>query len=153
VTVVVVGLGHPDRGDDAVGSLVARRVAERAAGLSPAITIVEQADPAGLLDLWEGADLAVLVDAVRSDRPAGEVLVLDVTTAPLPVGDWSAGGSHALSLAAAIELARVLGRLPGRLVLVGVEVRDAGLGVGVASVVTDAVEAATDAVLALLGGG
>jgi hydrogenase maturation protease len=153
VTIVVAGLGHPDRGDDAVGSLVARRVAERAAGLTPAITVVEQADPADLLDLWAGAELAVLVDAVRSDRPAGQVLMLDVTTAPLPVGAWSAGGSHALGLAAAIELARVLDRLPGRLVLVGVEVRDSGLGADVTTAVADAVEDAADAVLGLLGGG
>jgi hydrogenase maturation protease len=153
MNVLVAGVGHLDRGDDAVGSLVARRVAERAAGLSPAITVVEQADPADLLDLWEGTDLAVVIDAVHSGRPAGDVLVLDVTTAPLRVGAWSAGGSHALGLAAAVELGRVLGRLPRRLVLVGVEVRGSTAGADVTPAVADAVDAATDAVLELLGGG
>ncbi|MGA8248276.1 MAG: hypothetical protein WB797_15335, partial [Nocardioides sp.] len=63
VTGLVVGLGQPDRGDDAVGPEVARAVATR--GL-PGVRVLEREDPADLLDTWRGHDLVVLVDAVRS---------------------------------------------------------------------------------------
>jgi hydrogenase maturation protease len=148
-TTLVVGLGSPDRGDDAVGPLVARRVAARGV---PA-RVVEREDPTALLDLWSDVDLAVVVDAVRGDGPAGELVVLESgrDSAPLPEAAWvrtGRGGTHAFGLAAAVELARALRRLPPRVVLVGVT---AG-GFGYGEPLTDAVAAAVPrAVAAVVG--
>ena len=145
---LVIGLGSPDGGDDAVGLWVARRVASLA---PPDVAVVEHEDPTGLIDLWSGSNLAVVVDAVRSGAPPGTVLVLEAgqDAAPLAETAWAAagrGGTHAFGLAAAVELARALHRLPRRLVLVGVEVEtvehstalsapvSAALGAGVAAV-------------------
>ncbi|HEY5553668.1 MAG TPA: hydrogenase maturation protease, partial [Cellulomonas sp.] len=71
---VVIGLGSPDRGDDAVGPEVARRVADLHL---PGVTVVEHEDPTGLIDLWDTADLAVVVDAVRSGSAPGSLLVVE----------------------------------------------------------------------------
>jgi hydrogenase maturation protease len=65
----------------------------------------------------------------------------------LPAGNWSAGGTHALGLAAAVELARSLDLLPRRLVVVGVEAGRFSQGAPMSDAVLDAVPAAVDAVL------
>ena len=116
---LVVGLGSPDRGDDAVGPTVARRVATlRLTG----IQVVEREDPTSLIELWDGRDLAVVVDAVCSNGVPGTLMIMEsgVGGAPLTDDAWTRtgrGGTHAFGLAAAVELSRALHRLPRRLVL------------------------------------
>jgi hydrogenase maturation protease len=140
--VLVVGLGRPDRGDDAIGPAVA----ERAAGLlPPGVTVLERAEPAGLIDTWAGAGLVVITDAVRSGRRPGTVHVLHACHGPLPVGT-GAGTTHGFGLADAIELGRTLGRLPSRLVVVGVEAQQFGLGEPMSPPVAAAVGLAAQAV-------
>ena len=65
----VIGIGNPLRGDDAIGLLVARRVRELA---DPEVEVMElEGEPARLIDAWQGAGLAVVVDAVKTGAPAG----------------------------------------------------------------------------------
>ncbi|MGB8649776.1 MAG: peptidase M52, partial [Mycobacteriales bacterium] len=66
---------------------------------------------------------------------------------------WAAtgrAGTHALGLAAAVELARVLDRLPRRLVVVGVEAADFAHGAPLSAPVAAAVDHAAAAVTALV---
>jgi hydrogenase maturation protease len=119
---LVIGLGSPDRGDDAVGAAVARAVAV----LRPGLAVVEHEDPTALLDLWTGHSPVVVVDAVRSGAVAGSLHWLETgaTAPPMGVGAWASSGhgsTHAFGLAEMVELGRALGRLPDRLVVVGVE--------------------------------
>ena len=119
---LVIGLGSPDRGDDAVGPAVARVVAAR----MPAVTVVDHEDPTALLDLWTNHGPVVVVDAVRSGAQAGTVHWLETGQSGPPVSTWAwthsgHGGTHAVGLAEMVELGRALGRLPARLVVVGVE--------------------------------
>ncbi len=153
MTALVIGLGNVDRGDDGVGIEVARRIVS----LAPRdVEVVETNDPASLIDLWSGVDVAVVVDATVSHREPGSVACFDVGEVAMPGGGWSSGGTHALGLGAAIELSRALGRLPARLVVVGVEAGstelDAGLSTEVALVVDDAAHVALDALAALSDG-
>ena len=143
MSALVVGLGNRDRGDDAVGPVVASRCA--AAG----VRVVELQDPVRLLEEWDGAELVVVVDAVRSGRPGGELQVLELDR--LPAADLTAaGGTHALGLAAVVELARVLDRLPPRLVVVVVEAVGFGFGEPLSAPVAAAVEPAAAVVRATL---
>ena len=119
---LVIGLGSPDRGDDAVGPAVARAVAAR----MPAVAVVDHEDPTALLDLWTGHGPVVVVDAVRSGAQAGTVHWLETGRSGPPVSTraWThtgRGGTHAVGLAEMVELGRALGRLPAHLVIVGVE--------------------------------
>jgi hydrogenase maturation protease len=149
---LVIGLGSPDRGDDAVGPEVARRVA----GLSlPGVTVVEHEDPTGLIDLWGSADLVVVVDAVRSGAMPGSLLVVEAGADAGPVADqaWARtgwGGTHAFGLAAAVELGRALHHLPPRLVLVGVEATQFEHGAPLGAPVAAALESVVAAVVALV---
>ena len=113
----VIGVGNPDRGDDAIGPLVAARLSARAA---PDLEIViATADPSRLIDRWLGADTVVIVDAVVDDVDPGTVAVYDASDTPLPT-DAGAVSSHGFGVQGAIELARSLGRMPEHLYVVGV---------------------------------
>ena len=148
---LVIGLGSLDRGDDAVGPEVARAVA---AGRPAGVRVLEQEDPTAMLDLWPGHDLVVIVDAVRSGDPVGTVHLLETGAAgpPLTERAWSAtgrGGTHAFGLAAAVELARALHRLPPRLIVVGVETAGFEYGAALEPRVAAAVPVAAARVLSV----
>ena len=119
---LVLCCGHPDRGDDAAGPLVARRLREK--GMD---ACEQNGDALSLIDAWQGAGEVVLVDAVVTGKRPGTVSVWDALTAPV-AGRPRVGSSHALGLAEAIALSRTLGALPRRLTLFGIEARRFELG-------------------------
>ncbi len=143
---LVIGLGNPDRGDDAVGVQVARLVAAERLD----VRAIELDDPSEALDAWAPEDTVVVADAVSSGGNPGDIHVLDAVAQRLPTGGWAAGGTHALGLAAVVELGRALGRLPRRLVVVGVEAGRFDHGAPLSDAVAAAVPAAASAVLAAL---
>ncbi len=115
---IVIGVGNAWRGDDGCGLAVARRVGGAA---PPGVRVVEhEGDGVRLLDLWVGEEHAVVVDAAASGGPPGAVHRFDAVAAPLPVASLRSS-SHAFGVADAIELARALDRLPGRLDVYGIE--------------------------------
>lgn len=117
---LVVGVGSPDAGDDAVGFLVADAVARL--GL-PGVEVLTHEDPTDLPLLWRGRARVVVVDAVRSGATPGTVVAVALDAAAgggrLPSGRGA--GTHDFGLASAIGLSRALGTLPGHLTVVGVE--------------------------------
>ena len=135
---LVIGFGNPCRRDDAAGPLVARRLGEM--GI-PDVEVREMhGDASRLPSVWEGYDPVYLVDAVVSGGAAGALLRLDAVEEPLPPGRRSPS-SHAFGVAEAVELARALGRLPGTLVVYGIEGADFGAGERPSPPVVAAVEA------------
>jgi hydrogenase maturation protease len=68
---LVIGLGNASRRDDGAGLLVAQAV--RARGVAGVDVRLNAADTAALLEAWEGARLAVVVDAVSSGAAPGTV--------------------------------------------------------------------------------
>lgn len=118
MTTLVVALGHPDRGDDAAGWLVADL-------LQPATDVVVRripGDPSRLLEdpLWSTADHVVVVDAVRTGAPPGTVHRWSVAALLRP-GAATSGDTHGLGLVGTLALADALGRLPADLTIVGIE--------------------------------
>jgi len=145
---VVIGVGNTWAGDDAAGVLVARIVRARAGARDGVAVIEHEGEPTGLLDAWAGARLAVVVDATFGGGPAGTVRVLDATHDALPA-TFHGTSTHAFPLAGAIELARTLGRLPARLLVVGIEGRSFEAGARPGAAVEAALEPAADRVLEL----
>ncbi|WP_438295489.1 hydrogenase maturation protease [Streptomyces sp. HUAS TT7] len=138
--IAVIGVGNDLRRDDAVGWTVIDRLRQRAVGrpLPPGTVLATcDGDPVRLIGLWEGADLAIVVDAAHA-HPAHPGLVhrLDLDAGLL---QHPATSSHGLGLGEAVELARVLGRLPGRLVIYAVEGADSSLGTGLSEAVKSVV--------------
>jgi len=102
----VIGMGAEDRGDDAAGLLVARLLRLTA---PPGVEVHESAGDAGrLLELIEGADRVVVVDAARGAGVPGTVKCLRSDA-----GFKSpACSTHGLGLAEALGIASELGLLP-----------------------------------------
>lgn len=146
MTALVLGVGNPDRGDDGIGPAVARLCRQQ----RPELRVVSPVEPSRLIEHWSGADSVVVVDAVRTGRPAGSVLVHDATDEPLPV--CGSVGTHGVDLATVVELARTLGVLPARLVLVLVEAASTGIGESLSPAARAAVLPAAEAVRRAVAG-
>ena len=118
VSRLIIGCGNADRGDDAAGLLVARRL--RAMG----VKAQEQSGEAlALIESWRETDErpgVILVDAVVTGAAPGAVTVWDARKAPV-VGDYFRCSTHAFGVAGAIELARILDLLPPSLLIYGIE--------------------------------
>jgi hydrogenase maturation protease len=134
----VVCLGNRFRGDDAAGLLVGDRL--RRAG----VPVTECADePTRLIDGWDGVGTLVLVDAARSGADPGTVRRIELGRAGIP-RELGLTSSHAFGIGETLELARELGRLPGRVVVYAVEAGTLAAG----APLTPAVAAALDGVAA-----
>lgn len=139
---LIICVGNPARTDDGVGPAVARHLEET----HPDLDIIRSGgEPIELIDLWADADRAIVVDAVMTGSEPGTLHLLDVTVHSLPVA--SRTSSHGVGLAEAVELGRSLGRLPGRLTVVGVEVADMSPGTSLTPQVAEAVPGAASWVL------
>jgi hydrogenase maturation protease len=112
---LILGCGNADRSDDAAGLLVIRRLRQLG------IDAHEHAGGAlGLIEAWSGARDVILIDTVVSRAEPGKVVVWNAATDPLPVGEFRCS-THDVGVAEAVELARVLGRLPDKLTIYGIE--------------------------------
>jgi hydrogenase maturation protease len=129
---VVIGVGNPTRGDDAAGIEVAKRVRSTTA-------YQQSTGSYQMIDLWDGADEVIVVDAARSGAPPGTIHRIDPTSQSLPEG-MLATSTHSVGVASTIELARALGRLPDRVTVYGIEVSDLNRGVGLSPPVETAVD-------------
>ena len=136
----VIGIGHPDRGDDAAGLLVARALAGR---LPCSVEVYEcGGDLLNLIEVWRGADRVVVVDAMMSGLPPGTVHVLQPDSAAAAAGVPLS--NHGFGLNEAIALGRSLGALPPRLVIVAIEGAGFEAGGGLSPEVQAAVDEATE---------
>jgi hydrogenase maturation protease len=131
---LVIGCGNLDRGDDAAGVLVARRL--RTLGIEAA---EQSGESFSLMDSWQDCETIIVVDAVCSDRAPGEVTVWDATARPLPKAALQCS-THAFGLYEAVELARTLDRLPDQLLIYGIEGRQFAPGERPSAEVEKAVE-------------
>jgi hydrogenase maturation protease len=112
---LIIGCGNTDRSDDGAGILVARRL--RALGLN---AVEHSGDGLALIELWHGFDDVVVVDAMMSGASPGSVATWDPVSEGVCAANWRSS-SHSFGPAEAIELARVIGRLPERIRIYGIE--------------------------------
>ncbi|CAN5496979.1 hypothetical protein BH20ACT2_BH20ACT2_00860 [soil metagenome] len=144
--ILVVGVGNVLRGDDGFGVEVARRL--MAEPLPDGVVVVETgiAGISLVHELQRGWDALVVVDAVDRGRPPGTVLiiepeVLDVGALSLSERHDQLADMHLATPDRALMLARALGVLPPRVVLVGCQLTDPhAVGEGLTPAVTAAVE-------------
>lgn len=131
---LIIGCGNEMRGDDAAGLLVARHL--RSLGLN---ACEHTGDGLNLIQLWEPTSEVVLVDAIFGQGNPGQVRVWDAIAAPLDT-DLFRFSSHSLGVAEAIEMSRLLGRLPKQLLIYGIEGRQFEIGTTPSAAVLQTVE-------------
>jgi hydrogenase maturation protease len=148
--ILVIGIGNPDRGDDAAGLAVAQRI--RALTKPGEVTVRELVgDQLALLDAWTGATEVYLVDAVCSGGTPGTVYQFGAADALTE--RFTHRGTHTFSLTDVVELAHALDRLPRHLAGYGIEGAAFEVGAPMSSRVRDAVDAVTGMLLADLKAG
>jgi len=127
---VVVGIGNPFMGDDGVGIEVARAL--RRLELGPGVLVLErQTMDISALGFAEGASKLVIVDAIKSGKPAGTVVKFTAGGAKSPL--LRVPLAHELDLQDVLGLAKNGGmRLPPT-VVVGVEPADCTAGNGLSA--------------------
>lgn len=120
---LVIGVGHRDREDDAAGPLVVDELRR----LHPEVrTVVREGDLAVLPMCWGPDDDVVIVDAVRVTGTDAPDALVDV--APSRIETDAMLSSHGLGLPEALRLAELIGVRPRRLRVVGVPGRRFGHG-------------------------
>jgi hydrogenase maturation protease len=140
--VLVAGIGNIFMGDDAFGVEVARRLAERplAAGVDVGDFGIRGMDL--MYALGEGYDAAVFVDAVPRGEPPGTLSVIE----PRLDEDDATPDAHGMDPVKVLSLARQLGSVPERVLIVGCEpaVRMTGAEEELVGELSDPVRAAID---------
>lgn len=118
--VLVAGIGNIFMGDDAFGVEVARRLAERE--LPPGVDVgdfgIRGMDL--MYALGEGYDAAVFVDAVPRGEPPGTLSVIEPQLDE-PDADAATPDAHGMDPVKVLALARQLGSVPERILVVGCE--------------------------------
>jgi hydrogenase maturation protease len=147
---LVIGVGNAERGDDAVGLIVARRV--RAAAPSGVTVAEASGEGAALIETWKGAEAVILIDAVHSGSQPGTVHRLEAVAQPMPASFFHCS-THAFGVAEAIELARALGALPRSLVVYGIEGETFAAGAALSPAAEQAVRQVMERVLEELRAG
>jgi len=143
---VVIGIGNEYRHDDAAGIAVVQRLRALA---PPGVELADtDGEATALIELWSGADLAIVVDAVAGTAEPGHVYRLGLPQRAAASHGPSA--SHQASLGDAVALARALDRMPHRLVLFGIQVAHTGPGLGLSVAVGHAVGAVTAEITGIL---
>jgi hydrogenase maturation protease len=142
--VLIIGVGNDFRSDDTFGLLVARALGEKTV---PGVTVIEHhGEGASLMEAWQGFDLVMIVDAVRSGVAPGTAFRLDVSQGKVPA-NFLTYSSHEFGLAEAIEAARTLGRLPKEVILYGAEGGNFDFGIDLTEPVKPMVDATVDQIL------
>jgi len=145
---VVLGVGNPDRGDDAAGPIVARALRGR---LPDGVAVIEGSGEAtALIAHMDGAAAVFLIDACVSGAPPGTVHRVDASAAPVP--ERLRGlTTHGFGVAAAVELARAVGQLPPRCVIYAIEGAAFETGAALSPAVAAAAAEAARALCAEIG--
>jgi hydrogenase maturation protease len=131
---VVLGIGNSWRADDGAGPAVAERL--RWLEVYGVTVHALDGEPARIVEAWDGADEAVVIDAAFSPDEPGTIREVTVDRRG---SDGPTRRAHGLGLTSAYELGSALGRLPRRLVVFTIAAEDMSQGLGLSPSVADAV--------------
>jgi hydrogenase maturation protease len=136
--IVVIGIGQSLRGDDAVGLEAVRQWQEKypeTANRSDVQVDMSELPGLGLLDLLEGSEAAILVDAVKCYSAPGTIHTIHPEQLSAFTSD--AKSAHGWGVAETLQLDRMLN--PARQIIpiqmIGVEVDQMQMGFGLSKTV------------------
>jgi hydrogenase maturation protease len=144
VFILLIGIGNEYRSDDGVGLLVVRGIRNK-----PLLDVTikeESGEGAALIDAWQGFQNVIIVDAVSSGANPGNIYRIKAEREHMPAKFFHYS-THAFSLAEAVELARVTGRLPVNLLVYGIEGKTFSAGTRISPVVQRAAKKVMEQIL------
>ncbi|GAC1353668.1 MAG: hypothetical protein NVSMB4_15320 [Acidimicrobiales bacterium] len=157
--ILIAGVGNLLRRDDAFGVVVAQRLTQHVLPFGVEVVETGIGGMALVGELQAGWDALVLVDAVDRGRPPGTIMYIEPEIPDAHGLSWEESQSlvadmHLANPERVLILAKALGALPERVLLVGCQPTDAlsyqeGLSAPVAAAVEHALRAIIDHVEAL----
>jgi len=120
---LILGLGNPILGDDAVGLHIARAVADSRGGSEGLMIAEEESGGLALVEQLAGFDRVLLVDAIQTGAPPGTLHRLAVGSMPTQ----RTATAHGINLRMALEVGRRSGMsLPpdSAITILGIEAAD-----------------------------
>lgn len=118
----IIGMGNDYRSDDGAGLYVSRLIDAKGPANTKVISGVS--DGTQLIEAWQGVDAAFVVDTVSSGASPGHIYRYDALNETVPEDYFTDYSTHAFSVKKTVELAGILGRLPSKLIIYGIEGRD-----------------------------
>ncbi|HLO15302.1 MAG TPA: hydrogenase maturation protease [Anaerolineales bacterium] len=146
--VAVVGIGQSLRGDDAAGLMAIQLWQEKypeTAG-SPEVQVESDELPGlALLDMLEGVDVAILVDAVHSSAAPGTIHRLNENDLSAFASD--AKSAHGWGVAETLNMGRLLGKTGNAFIrLIGIEAKQMTLGMGLSKTIQETIPLVCEAI-------
>jgi hydrogenase maturation protease len=146
---IVVGLGNDFRNDDGAGLAALRMLRNRN---TPGVDAVELRDDlTELLDHLRDVTSAYVIDAVQSESAPGTIHRIDSTKKRLSPADLPRS-THGISLGNLLDLARLQGEMPKKLVIYGIQGERFGYGTAMTPAVQDALSRVVDKICAEIEG-
>jgi len=118
VQFTLIGVGSEERGDDGVGLLVLRTLRASLEGRVRLLEVGGRVDR--LLEALEECNGAIIIDAAKSGARPGTIHRFEYVDGSLPAGGFR-GSTHTMSVGDALELARILKKLPSHVLVYGIE--------------------------------
>lgn len=140
---MIIGVGNPDRGDDAAGRAVIARLRACLGDdfKADGIELIEHwGEATSLVETMAGSESVVIVDAAMSGAGPGTWQRFEAGQNALP-SNLAEMSSHGFGVTQAIELARVLGSLPKRCRVYAIEGNSFEAGTPLSADVAKAAEA------------
>jgi hydrogenase maturation protease len=156
--ILIAGMGNVLRADNGFGVEVVRRLAQHA-DFPDGVDVVEVGSGGITLvqKLFDGYDFLIIVDAARRGKPPGTVSVLEPHVPDIAGRSWEElggllGDLHETDPSRVLLLARALGTLPKKVLIVGCEPDTTDeLRTALSAPVAGAVAEASDRVVSLVG--
>jgi hydrogenase maturation protease len=123
MSIRILAVGSPMRGDDTAGLVLAERLSD--ARPEGCLLTTMPADALAMIEQFAG-DPVVIIDAFEAGPDDPPVLKLDLLTEELP--EEMSYSSHGLGVAQAVAMARSMGMLPPHLTLIGIAGYRFGMG-------------------------
>lgn len=144
---VVIGLGSPIMGDDAVGLVALERLRD-----GWALDGVELVDGGtwglSLLPVIEEADRLILLDAIAANAAPGSLI--ELSRERLPIYLSRKLSPHQVDMKDALAVAEWRGRLPSKIVAIGLQPERVELGTALSAPVEEQLDILVGAVIAQL---
>jgi len=138
----VIGIGNALAGDDAIGTLAIHAL--KAKQLNNVELLEAGLAGLGILDLMNGADTVIFIDAVQSGQQPGTIhrLVIPDDLGLMVQSSWDSGATstHAFGLGETLILSHTLGTLPSTTLVYGIELGQTNIGAEVSSTVKGAIK-------------
>jgi len=115
---LILGIGNKFRSDDGAGVAAAEKIEKF--GMDKFDVKIADGEGTEIMEAWKGYDNVIIIDAVQKNKCAGKIHEINANDKVLE-SDFFNYSSHAFGLAEAINVSKVMNKLPKFLIVYGIE--------------------------------